>query len=318
MRTLVISDLHLGQGGGISVLTRPAPMRALTAAVTRHDRLVLLGDVLEMQEANAERSLRVAAPVLAEIAAAVGDRGELWVVPGNHDHLLIQQWAEAQGERLGLADEVPLDASRMLASLCASLSATNVSVFYPGVWLSPRVWATHGHHLANYLRPMSSWGLHPRRADWGPATVAALEPAAASRREHVQDGLPAPRWTDRLIPIPLAPVSSRLLGRQMLRHSLPAFATCLQALAVDADHVVFGHVHRRGPREGEDPQRWRVAASGPRLANTGSWRFEPVVSHGLDARSNYWPGGAVTIGEDGIPHSIGLLDGFSEAQILAR
>ncbi len=33
VRTLVISDIHLGQGGGISVLTRPRPLAALLDAL---------------------------------------------------------------------------------------------------------------------------------------------------------------------------------------------------------------------------------------------------------------------------------------------
>ena len=42
MRTLLISDLHLGQGGGVSVLERPRPLAALLDALDSHDRLVLL------------------------------------------------------------------------------------------------------------------------------------------------------------------------------------------------------------------------------------------------------------------------------------
>jgi hypothetical protein len=52
--------------------------------------------------------------------------------------------------------------------------------------------------------------------------------------------------------------------------------------------------------------------------NTGSWRYEPVVARGQTASSGYWPGGAVTIGDDGVPHSIGLLDGLTEAELLSR
>jgi len=325
VRTLVISDLHLGQGGGTSVLTRRRPMAALARALDQHDRLVLLGDIVEMQEAHPEYSMGVAEPVLRAIAERLGPEKELVLVAGNHDHELVRGWVAAQGGDLALENEVPADASAALARVCSYLSATQVSVQYPALWLAPGVWATHGHYMANYLRPVGSWGFHlRRRSEPRPATPAGLEQVTPARLEyappphtpHMRDGLPPQRWIDQHIPPGLSPLSSRLLGHQMLRHSLPAFGASVRALGVQADWVVFGHVHRRGPRERDRAERWRVAASGPRLMNTGSWRYEPVVSHGMDSRSWYWPGGAVSVGEDGVPRCLGLLDGLSEAELL--
>ena len=68
----MISDLHLGQGGGISVLTRPGPLMALVDALDRHDRLVLLGDTIEMQETHPEVAFPIAEPVLRAIAQRLG------------------------------------------------------------------------------------------------------------------------------------------------------------------------------------------------------------------------------------------------------
>jgi hypothetical protein len=120
------------------------------------------------------------------------------------------------------------------------------------------------------------------------------------------------------VPPRLAPLSARVLGHQMVRHAMPAFAKSMRALGVEAEWIIFGHVHRRGPRERDDLDRWRDGAGGAQLMNTGSWRYEPVVARGQSASSGYWPGGAVTIGEDGVPHSIGLLDGLTEAELLSR
>ena len=50
MRTLVVSDLHLGAAPRTDALRRPAPLAALQAAVSRADRLVLLGDALEVPD----------------------------------------------------------------------------------------------------------------------------------------------------------------------------------------------------------------------------------------------------------------------------
>jgi hypothetical protein len=292
-------------------------MEALTRELDRHDRLVLLGDVVEFQEAHPEHSLRFAEPVLRAIAERLGPDKELLLVAGNHDHDLVRDWALAQGEGLALEGQVPTDATEALARVCGYMGATKVTVHYPGLWLAPGVWAVHGHYLANYLQPVSSWGVHLRRSSPRPATPAELEQPSRPRA-HMHDGLPPQRWIDRHIPQRMSALSSRLLGHQMLRHALPAFAASVSALGVQADWVVFGHVHRRGPLERDDARRWRVAASGPRLINTGSWRYEPVVARGLDGRCQYWPGGAVTIGEDGVPRCVGLLDSMSEADLLAE
>jgi len=49
VRTLVISDLHLGSRNGVDVLRRPAAQRALVEALEGVDRLVILGDLLELR-----------------------------------------------------------------------------------------------------------------------------------------------------------------------------------------------------------------------------------------------------------------------------
>jgi UDP-2,3-diacylglucosamine pyrophosphatase LpxH len=318
VRTLVISDLHLGQSGGVSVLERPAPLAALIEALGEYDRLVLLGDVLELLDAHPAHSRRVAEPILRAIAERLGSGKRLILVAGNHDHGLVSPWARGRGAALEREDTVPVDASPLLTEVLSWLEPTTVEIRYPGLWLDDGIWATHGHYLNHFLRPMSSWGLHAR-ARIGPRTPAEFELLyKESTRPPMLEGLPPERWLDRHVPPRLAPLSARLLGHQMLRHAMPAFAKATRALGVEAEWIIFGHVHRRGPRERDNLDRWRDGAGGARLVNTGSWRYEPVVARGQTASNGYWPGGAVTIGDDGVPRSIGLLDGLTEAELLSR
>jgi len=318
VRTLVISDLHLGQRGGASVLTRPRPLAALLEALDEHDRLVLLGDIVELQEAHSSHSFPVAEPVLRAIAQRLGPGKQLLLVPGNHDHALVGDWARGQGPGLARESVVPADANPLLARVMAWLEPTRAEVHYPGLWLTDRVWATHGHYLTHYLRPVASWGLHrrPRTPTQAAAPVEFEYVSKGEKAEHMRDGLPPERWLDRHLPSQLAPLTARALGRQMERHALPAMARTAQALGVDAEWVVFGHVHRRGPRGRDRPDVWSGPGGRPRLVNTGCWRYEPVVVRGIGPAGGYWPGGAVTIGEDGIPRSVGLLDGLSERELL--
>lgn len=322
-RTLIISDIHLGQrGGGLSVLMRPRVLAALLSALEGYDRLVLLGDTVELQETHAGDSFPLAEPVLRSIAQKLGPEKQLLLVPGNHDHALVSRWARAQGAGLARENVVPPDASPLLEQVVSWLEATRVEVHYPGLWLSDTVWATHGHFLNHYLRPISSWGLHPPRRFRPARGVPPAPPAEFEyipKREmepHMRDGLPPERWLDRHIPTRFAPLTAHLLDRQMQRHALPAMAAVAAALGVDSEFVLFGHVHRRGPLGDDDRALWSGSGESPRLINTGSWRYEPVVARGLGAAGPYWPGGAVSLCEDGVPRSIGLLDGLDADQLL--
>ncbi len=336
MRTLVISDLHLGSRLGHDVLTRPEPLRRLLSALDGVDRLVLLGDTVELAEGRPQHALHIAAPVLGAIGEALGPESEVLIVPGNHDRDLVRGWVRSRGLALGPADQVPLGATPALARMAQALAPVKVSAHYPGVWLTERVWATHGHYLDRHLFPESSIGIArgllgrrprdyarpiqyesrrrpslTRASRWMPRALAALlddlsELVRAAR---------APRVQRRLFHERIAPLHALLLGAQMQGASIPALAHVVHGLGVDAESVLFGHVHRLGPLPGDDPRRWRGPGGAPRIVNTGSWLYEPLLVHRARPPHPYWPGGAVLLEDSAEPRALGLLDELPESAL---
>ena len=153
MRTLVISDLHIGVRSGADVLARPAPLDLLTARLASVDRLVLLGDTLELRHGPARDALARAEPIMRAIGAALPDGAQIVLVPGNHDHAIAAGWLDWRGRReapppLALEERVPAGKASWIAKrLAGFLAPARVEVAYPGVWLRDDVYATHGHYL---------------------------------------------------------------------------------------------------------------------------------------------------------------------------
>jgi predicted phosphodiesterase len=331
MRTLVVSDLHLGTRLGRDVLRRAHALEPLLDAVREVDRLVLLGDVVELLEARPARAMKVAEPVVRAIGAGLGAGRQVIVVPGNHDIALVRPWLRTHGPPTGVDTRLPTDATPMLARLAHWLSPAQVRVHYPGIWLSEGVWATHGHYLDRHLLPESAFGIArgllgrlPRDgampADyeqggpsmtrleasltrWLPRPLAALADDLAELLRAAT--MPAPQ---RLMSHRAAPLNARLLGAQMRRASIPALARVVHRLGVDADWVLFGHVHRRGPLEGDSAGEWQSPAGRPRIANTGCWVYEPLLVHRASPPHPYWPGGAIVLEDGAEPRTVGLLD----------
>lgn len=155
MRTIVISDLHLGSHREVDVLRRAGPRAALAAALHGVDRLVILGDVLELRQGPLRDALAVALPVLADLGAALGEGAELLLVTGNHDHHLVAPWLEARAfaarpQRLGLERRLSArDVERIpaLRAIRDAVRPARLSVAFPGVALRDDVYALHGHYL---------------------------------------------------------------------------------------------------------------------------------------------------------------------------
>jgi UDP-2,3-diacylglucosamine pyrophosphatase LpxH len=340
VQTLVVSDLHLGTRLQRDVLRRAVALDALLEALDRVDRLVLLGDVLELLEGRPRRAMDVAAPVLRAVGGRLGSGREVIVVPGNHDAALVRPWLDAHGGPAAVDEHVPVDAGPMLELVASWLEPARTRVHYPGVWLADGVWATHGHYLDRHLLPEAAFGIArgmlgrlPRdgatpedyeRAGgpsftrvegflsrWLPRPMAAVSDDVAELLRAVT--MPAvPRG---LLAHRFAPLSAMLLGIQMRRASIPALARVAHRLGVDADWVIFGHVHRCGPLAGDDQRRWRGPGGSPLIANTGSWVYEPLLVHRATPPHPYWPGGAVLLAEDGKPQVLGLLDHLDGAAL---
>ncbi len=149
MRTAIVSDLHLGAGSDADLLRREAAIAPLVDVVADADRLILLGDVVELRDRPLAEAIEIAAPILERLVEAVGGRAT--IVPGNHDHRLVSGWLEQRtGPELGLADVAGLDAWPATL-LRDALPGVEIEVSYPGIWIRDDVYATHGHYLDRHL-----------------------------------------------------------------------------------------------------------------------------------------------------------------------
>jgi Calcineurin-like phosphoesterase len=156
MRTLVLSDLHLGGVSRSDLLRRPELRAPLLAAAAEVDRVVLLGDVIELRHGPPREALAAARPFFEELGRVLAGK-ELVLVAGNHDHALIEPWLAL---RAALPDATPLgleqllepgEASPMVERLAEWAAPASVRFAYPGLWLRPDVYAMHGHYLDCHL-----------------------------------------------------------------------------------------------------------------------------------------------------------------------
>ena len=346
MRSLVISDLHLGSLVQRDALRRPAALAALSVALEGIDRLVLLGDTVELLEGRPRRAMADAEPVLRELGRAMGRGREVVVVPGNHDHALVRPWLRAQAaarRAVGLTARVPARSDARLAELASWLKPARVSVRYPGITLAPGVFATHGHYLDRHLLPKLPPGLargplaplpqrarpdHYERAT-GPSMAAVQGVMATALPGAIGDPIDRMGGLVRRAALTagplavaapfagvLAPLSAGLMDAQFRWAGLPAMGLCARRLGVGAEHVIFGHLHRVGPFPADPPGEWRPGGPGtPRLHNAGSWVYEPLLLAGMRPPHPYWPGGAVLVEEGCAPRTLTLLDDLEHAEL---
>ena len=94
MATAVISDLHLGALNDADMLRRPEALERLSGTLASADRVVLLGDTLELRERPMAALLGIVRPVFERLAPALAGK-PVTLVPGNHDHQLGEPWLAA-------------------------------------------------------------------------------------------------------------------------------------------------------------------------------------------------------------------------------
>lgn len=303
------------------MLRRPAALDRLCAALEATDRLVLLGDTVELAEGYPDAAMREAEPVLRAMGEALGPDRQAVLVPGNHDHALVRPWLRelrAAGKPLGVSARVPMRTNPALGRISRWLRPARLQVRYPGVELGDGIWAHHGHYLDRHIvrRPEITADASPmdyeRAIGASIADLSAALPAALVQRAQV-----AGRWARGagvaarpfVAGLPgadaLAPLTAAALDFQFRRAGLPAMETATAQLGVTAEHVIFGHLHRSGPLEPDAMDPW--LPDGRRLWNSGSWVYEPMLLSRATPPHPYWPGGALQI-DDGHITVLGLLD----------
>lgn len=160
MRTAILSDLHLGVASDEDVLRHAAIRRVLFEEIAGADRVVLLGDVVELRNLPLGPSLERSRPFFEELGAALG-AAEVVLVPGNHDARL----AEPLLDQLSLGGDPALGLEHTYEPLLPGsspspgpaellddwLGPARLEFAYPGVWLRDDVYATHGHYMDVHL-----------------------------------------------------------------------------------------------------------------------------------------------------------------------
>ncbi len=151
MRTAIVSDLHLGSVSGEDVARDPEIRAAMLEEIAGADRVVLLGDVVELRERPVGEALEAARPFFEDLGGAVA--GEIVLLPGNHDHRLAEPLLDdlsLAGAPLGL--EQRFDPSPgPAAQIDRWLGGGRLGLAYPGIWLRDDVYATHGHYIDCHL-----------------------------------------------------------------------------------------------------------------------------------------------------------------------
>jgi Calcineurin-like phosphoesterase len=340
VRTVVISDMHLGARPVNDVLRSHLVRAKLMPALPGADQVVLLGDAVELRQAPVQDALDAARPFFGELGEALGG-ARVVIVPGNHDHPLLPESVEGQFERAVNARE-----AGPLGRIASWLPQTELVLSYPGYRIRPDVWAMHGHYLdchttvptieamlvsvakrrsrlpaegrltvSDYertLAPLYALGFRaaqrartaagaPSKKAWEMLARREGSPGLAAR---VLGGALVPGGVFALNRLGLGPFDAEISGPALRTAGLRAMGEVLERLGVEAEHAIFGHTHRLGPLDGDEG--W-TTPSGTRLHNSGNWLYEPVFLDRSPATSPYWPGGLIVVEDEGPPRVERLL-----------
>ena len=330
MRTVLLSDLHLASGGAIDLLRRPElrevlweKIRAPTWSccwVTRSSCATGRFRRPSIWHSRSSTSwARRSAPARwswcpGTTTTTCSTRG--WTAGGSRDG--TPGTGAARPGRLG-----------PLARLAAGMGRTSIELAYPGIWLRPGIYATHGHYVDRHLtvptferlavaavervlggsrevteEPGSPGGAGSATADdyeriQAPVYAFLFALAQAGSGGRLAGASPSVRvwqalgggygraaklrgWLLGTVAVPgavgvanrlgLGPVRSDLSPGAITAAGLAAIGEVTRRLDIDADHLIFGHTHRRGPMRAETG--WRMP-EGTRLWNTGSWVYAP-------------------------------------------
>jgi hypothetical protein len=348
--TAIVSDLHLGLAGGRDLLRRAPALEALVGAIGDADELVLLGDLVELRERPVAHVLADAVPVLRQIGEAVAGK-RVTIVPGNHDHQLATPLLESiqlrdGGGELEVETIVEPPAAGPLGVIADALGRERLRIAYPGLWVRPDVFATHGHYLDVHNtvptferiaigavqrvggRLPSDGPLTPDdyEAAVGPVYALAYSMAQSVRRGRSVAGSAASvrMWrvvngsAGRRVPaMLLGGVALPIAIAGLNRAGLGPFKPDLSGVELRrAGLLGMATVVERLGIEAEHVIFGHTHRSGPHpgdegwgpLMNTGSWIHEPAFLGSAPKESPYWPGHVALVPDEGPPELVTLLD----------
>ncbi|MEA2440180.1 MAG: hypothetical protein QOH76_1604 [Thermoleophilaceae bacterium] len=349
MSAAIFSDLHLGLASGRDLLRRAPVLDALLGAMADVDEIVLLGDVVELRERPVAHVLADALPVLRRIGEAAAGR-PVTIVPGNHDHELAAPLLESVRMQDGggaLAVETVLEppGGGPLGAVADALGRDNVRLAYPGLWVRPDVFATHGHYLDVHNtvptferlaigavqrvagRFPADRAITPDdyEAAVGPVYALTYAMAQSARRGRSVAGSQTSVRVWRLFNGAGGRLPALLLGGVALPAAIAGLNRAgLGPLKADLSAVELRRAGLRGmatvvDRLGIDAGHvifGHTHRSGPhpgdegwgRLMNTGSWIHEPAFLGHSPKDSPYWPGHAAIVPDEGPPELVTLVD----------
>lgn len=357
MRTAIISDLHLGVASDEDVLRDPEVRRLLLEEIAGADRLVLLGDVVELRNLPLGPSLNRSRTFFEELGEALGEV-EVTLVPGNHDHRLAEPLLDdlsiAGDSTLGLEHRHGPAGPAVLID--EWLGAARLKIAYPGIWLREDVYATHGHYMDVHLSlPRAEClvaatmvrigGPLPNRATpadyervlrplygfaYGLAQVMPVKRRRNGPFEKAWEVLAGEREElsakERAAQagFPLAIRSlNRLLHSDFEADVRPAaiFRSGVEAATEMAVRLGVDDVHvinGHTHRLGPLPDEPEwPLPRGGRLHNTGSWVFASAFHQPGVPPNSYWPGTVTWLKDDDPPRRVRLLQEHSHGQMTA-
>ena len=119
--------------------------------------VVLLGDVLELRHGPPREAMAAARPFFEDLGRALArsraDRHRRKPRPRARRTVARAPRRGGSARRRSAVEQLldPAEASPMLARLAEWAAPARVRVAYPGLWLRPDVYATHGHYLDCHL-----------------------------------------------------------------------------------------------------------------------------------------------------------------------
>lgn len=347
MRTAIVSDLHLGNAFGEDLLRDAEIRRVLLGELAGADRLVLLGDALELRELPLATALTSARPFFEELGEAMTGRSVI-LVPGNHDHRLAEPLLERlalAGESLGVEHRAG-PADEPTTRIATWLGDAELQLAYPGIWLRDDVYATHGHYMdchmalprleciaaAATMRSLRPLPAQPQPADY----ERVLRPVYGLTYGLAQGGVArkAARPSERAWRA-LSSNNGRSgrVRRAALRAAVPAgiwginrllraeFDASLSASSISQSGISAAtelakrlrleaaHLITGHTHRGgpHETEAEWALPGGGRLHNTGSWVFASAFHHPGTPPGPYWPGTITWLDDSGPPHRKRLL-----------